>query len=174
MNYYNDYYYDEAVEEAAGLVVGMVFVSFIISIAIAIVCGIISKKINESKGRYGGFAWGFFLGAIGIIIVACRSDLNNTNIAYTTNSEYDNKLKSLANEKDENSMLRDGGWRCNKCSAVNPKYASSCKCGLSWTENKNFLQNQQKEKLHSYKEMLDEGLITQEEFEAKKKQVLEL
>lgn len=35
----------------------------------AIVCGVITNKINTKKGYDGGFAWGFFLGIIGIIIV---------------------------------------------------------------------------------------------------------
>lgn len=37
-----------------------------------IVCGIIAKYINEKKGYSNGFAWGAWLGIIGIIIVACK------------------------------------------------------------------------------------------------------
>ena len=43
-------------------------------IIVAVVFGLITKHINESKGYQGGFAWGFWLGFIGIIVVACRSD----------------------------------------------------------------------------------------------------
>lgn len=37
-----------------------------------IICGFITKEINSNKGYQGGFAWGFFLGIVGIIIVAVR------------------------------------------------------------------------------------------------------
>lgn len=37
-----------------------------------IICGLISKSINGNRGRDGGFGWGFFLGIIGIIVVAVR------------------------------------------------------------------------------------------------------
>ena len=38
----------------------------------ACICGLVTKQINESRGKEDGFAWGFFLGVIGIIIVAVR------------------------------------------------------------------------------------------------------
>lgn len=41
---------------------------------INILFGIATKHINESKGYDGGFAWGFWLGIIGIIVVACKAD----------------------------------------------------------------------------------------------------
>ena len=36
--------------------------------------GLVTWGINYSRGRDGGFAWGFFLGVIGIVIVAVRPD----------------------------------------------------------------------------------------------------
>ena len=47
-------------------------VSGIIGIIVACVFGAITKNINQSKGYDGGFAWGFWLGVIGIIVVSCR------------------------------------------------------------------------------------------------------
>ena len=41
-----------------------------------IVCGAITKHINESKGYTNGFGWGAWLGIIGIIIVACKPNIN--------------------------------------------------------------------------------------------------
>lgn len=37
-------------------------------------CGVITMKINKAKGYNGGFAWGFFLGIIGVIVVTFRED----------------------------------------------------------------------------------------------------
>jgi hypothetical protein len=44
----------------------------IIYLIAGVVCGFITKSMNESKGYDGGFAWGFFLDIIGIIVVAVR------------------------------------------------------------------------------------------------------
>lgn len=45
------------------------FVSWLI---VSVIFGFVTKSINNSRGREGGFWWGFFLGVIGIIIVAAR------------------------------------------------------------------------------------------------------
>lgn len=45
---------------------------FVIYLIVAIICGFITKSMNENKGYDGGFAWGFFLSIIGIIVVAVR------------------------------------------------------------------------------------------------------
>jgi len=49
-----------------------------IPLIIAAICGVISAAIAHSKGRnaVGWFFGGFFLGIIGIVIVACISNLN--------------------------------------------------------------------------------------------------
>ena len=48
------------------------FASLIIIIVISVICGLISKSISNSRGREGGFWWGFLLWVIGIIVVAVR------------------------------------------------------------------------------------------------------
>lgn len=42
------------------------------AILVSVVCGFITKSMNQNKGYDGGFAWGFFLWIIGIIVVAVR------------------------------------------------------------------------------------------------------
>ena len=44
----------------------------IVMLAVACGFGYATKRINENRGRQGGFWWGFFLGVIGILIVALR------------------------------------------------------------------------------------------------------
>ncbi len=39
-----------------------------------IIFGFVTKTINENKGYEGGFAWGFFLGILGVIVVACKPE----------------------------------------------------------------------------------------------------
>lgn len=110
---------------------------------------------------------------------------NNTYSGYQTN---DYQLKQMTQEKNDNDILREGGWRCHRYGKVNPKYQTSCNCGLSLSEQNKYLEEQQnkqkqqeelkmrEEKMKlvlSNKKMLDEGLITQEEFEEQKKKLLE-
>ncbi len=40
----------------------------------ALIFGFIAKAIASGKGQEGGFWWGFFLGIIGLIVVAVKKD----------------------------------------------------------------------------------------------------
>jgi len=46
---------------------------WVISLAVWVGLGLITRYISKEKGRSpgGGFCWGFFLGIIGLIVVAC-------------------------------------------------------------------------------------------------------
>jgi len=44
---------------------------------IAVVLGFVTRSMGQEKGRSGSFWWGFFLGIIGIIVVAMQKDLTN-------------------------------------------------------------------------------------------------
>ena len=46
-----------------------------IALAVALVFGFVTMKMGMSKGRNGSFWWGFFLGIIGVIVVATQKDL---------------------------------------------------------------------------------------------------
>ena len=148
---------------------------FIFLIVVAVIFGIISRKINEDKGYYGGFAWGFFLGIIGIIVVACRSD-NRNRYSY-----HDDVLSKVAIETESARILREGGWKCGQCNTVNPNHLTTCTCGRRKIDNDKPVVNKMDaselnnaDVIFKYKKMLDEGVITQEEFDTKKKQLLNL
>lgn len=47
-------------------------VIILLTIIARVIEGIITVKMNGKKGISGGFAWGFFLGIAGIIVVALR------------------------------------------------------------------------------------------------------
>ena len=108
---------------------------YIIIILVAYsIMGLISRNINESKGYDGGFAWGFLLGIIGIIVVAVR---NPNIISY---NQYDDlhysandnsKLSMLENQSDDERTLKNGGWKCSKCRRVNASYVTTCDCGIT-------------------------------------------
>ena len=122
-----------------------------------------------------------------------------TNTSYP--SSYGNNLNKDANRVYNEQILTNGGWKCS-CGRVHASYVSSCSCGKSKSdvlnarlkkkqedENKQAEQQKQGEAkkqieatdemskvsaIKEYKELMDAGVISQEEFEAKKKQLLGL
>ncbi len=131
---------------------------FILGLITRSVLGFISQTINENKGYEGGFWWGFFLGTIGIIIVALKEE------------------RYLRLDYNEPRPLEN--WKCEKCGLTN--YTENCSCGNTKTYNKVLIAEKAKkdrergiiDNLKSYKELLDSGVITQEEFDKKKAELL--
>ena len=167
-----------------GYVIGVIIVS--------IICGLICKAIASNRGMDGGFWWGFFLWIIGIIVVAVRPNDKlsyQTSSTYTTNSDTStlDSFSSRENNREERILL-NGGWKCDKCGNVNHDYTLFCLCGnpkpapLEPKSKTNTDIESKKENSSVYladeirklKELADDGIITQEEFEAKKKQLLGL
>jgi uncharacterized membrane protein YdcZ (DUF606 family) len=46
-----------------------------IYLIIAVALGFTTRSMGQEKGRSGSFWWGFFLGIIGVIVVAMQKDL---------------------------------------------------------------------------------------------------
>ena len=157
----------------------MVFVYIFVAIIQGLICGFVAQVVSENKGYEDGFFWGFFLGIIGIIVVACKPD---------NNSSYASALLSKETEESNKRLLRDGGWECT-CGRVNPSYTGTCACGKTKADaeakkakEKKAAEEKDKsekellniQKLKSYKDLLDSGVITQEEFDKKKSELLDL
>lgn len=174
-----------------------------ISLFIAALFGAVTKEINKSKGYSGGFFTGFGLGLIGwmfgfglgggivsvilfgmigVILFACKPENSNR---FDKNTSSVNPLLSGNNDfsnRNEQQLISNGGWKCYKCGRVNAVYAGTCACGVTKTENTALDKKKEKsekeleniQKLKYYKELLDSGVITQEEFDKKKSQLLDL
>ncbi len=178
------------------------------------IMGFATKTISNNKGYYGGFWWGFLLGIIGIIIVACKPDnrghnqpQNNYNNSNHSSSDYDSSYSSAlgqyAQEEENKRVLAEGGWKCANCHRANPSYISTCNCGVSKSNNvpivfernptpierpktKPVLESEHKQEkevkeafssadeILKLKQLLDAGVLTQDEFDAKKRQILGL
>lgn len=143
-------------------------VVLVIFIIISVIQGLISQSINEEKGYSGGFWLGFLHGLVGIDIAKNKTDLRKTPIRQE-NKALDNRL------------IAEGGWRCSKCSTVNASYVTTCPCGLAKADNdkplidsKNTTSASPADEIAKYKKLLDNGAITEEEYAAKKKQLLGL
>lgn len=116
-------------------------------------------------------------------------------------SFFGSNLSKAADQARNEEILASGGWRCS-CGRTHAAYVSSCSCGKSKhdvlqaqykqkqeeEQRKAELKEQEKARnqvksmdemskasaIKEYKELLDSGIISQEEFDAKKKQLLGL
>lgn len=98
-------------------------IGYLIGVLVAaVIFGAITKHISESKGYSGGFAWGFWLTWIGVIVVACKPNLNTQ-----TQQQYRPMYPNAVQEKRQ--------WHC-VCGASNNEGASYCfKCRRSRYES---------------------------------------
>ena len=116
-------------------------------------------------------------------------------------TSYGSNLSNATDKVHNEQIPAAGGWKCS-CGRVHAYYVSSCSCGKSKSEVKNaeFKKKQEEERrqaeqkkqeeakkqaeimdesskvaaIKEYKELMDAGIISQEEFDAKKKQLLGL
>ena len=135
----------------------------------AVIFGFATKIVIRNKGYFENwFWWGFFFGIIALLVASSKPE----------NHEFD---------ADSNDSTRQSGWKCT-CGKVHPTYVSSCSCGISKNDilvakGKAKLEAEQKQStikdevskaaaIKEYKELMDAGIITPKEFEAKKNQLL--
>ena len=151
------------------------------SITWCLVWGFATSAVVRNRG-YGEeddkwFWLGFFFSIIAFV-VALTKPVKQPPLTY---SERERERKQ--NELDwQQEMLDNGGWKCI-CGRVNDQYVSSCACGRSRSngEKKSIPDLSQRteeksdaEKIREFKALMDDGIITQEEFDEKKKQILGL
>ena len=158
-----------------------------------LIWGFICKAIVSGKGYSDednkGFFGGFFLGIIGLIVCASKPSVINV-------QSYQDKI----NQKIYHREPVNTSWVCN-CGARNSINEETCqRCGrlkmsidvpkaknipaprpitaVQTTVRQTPIANNDlksiKEEIVQLKAMLDEGLITEEEFAAKKKKILEI
>lgn len=89
---------------------------FIVAVILGVVCGFITKSMNESKGYEGGFAWGFWLNIIGIIVVAVRPYHKNVSSApryeERTRESYDTYQREQGvTHKEKNTPYTDPNFK---------------------------------------------------------------
>ena len=146
----------------------------IILIVVGSVFGIATQSIIDNKGYdEKWFWWGFFFGFIAMLVAISKPE----NHAYEgANPKW---MQSSSDSRDD-AILKQGGWRCT-CGRVNSSYTGTCACGKRKEErasskqtHKNASADDKFDEIKKYKELLDSGIITEEEFDKKKIELLGL
>lgn len=152
-------------------------------IAQGVFFGFATNAIIENKGyTENWFWWGFFFGLLALIVALTKPQR-------VTHSQYrGGGLYQSAESAYKQQMLAEGGWKCS-CGRVQASYVSTCSCGVSRQslldakrksaqtpapapEKKPVTDKEKADAIREYKQLMDEGILSAEEFEAKKKQLL--
>jgi len=176
MKYYGKLLIDEKEVSIMGYDPDVVmFISLVASLFYPIICGLLTRLINKGKGYGGGFWWGFFLGVIGILVVVLKSPKDDP---IMDRREVEEENLRFLNEHD--------GWECPCCTRLHGPLENECVCGFKLNEKVIIEEEKRTQDVYArkaeneadiilkYKKMYDDGLITESEFEAKKKQILGL
>lgn len=158
-------------------------VGLLISAIIQCIWGYAVYSIVQNKGYdENWFWWGFFFGILALLFALAKEDVS------WQYRESGSRLGAIAAEAADERTLASGGWVCSRCGKVQPSYTGTCGCGNTkdkseWeraAEEKRkkdaqtaLAENEIIETIKKYKELLDAGAITAEEFEKKKKELLE-
>lgn len=164
-----------------------------------IIWGFATNAVIENKGySENWFWWGFFFGFIAFI-VACTKPECRRDQSYESTYSYSDTMNFLQGKQSEASRQSNGSWQCRKCNAWNPSYTGTCSCGRSKSENdelarkikeredaekkakelatqqaqaKIMTESEKADALLKYKGLLDAGVLTEEEFNKKKAELL--
>ena len=161
----------------------------------------ISESKGYDGGFWWGF-WLGLIGLI--VVACKPDNHHSYNQSYNYDSSYSSSLSSYAREEENKRIMANGGWKCNNCNNVNPDYITTCSCGTSKSNNvsipfernstpierpktkseltpesKSTTETEPKltlaaDEILKLKQLLDAGALTQDEFDAKKKQLLGL
>lgn len=135
---------------------------------LGILWGFATNYVIKEKGYDEEWFWLGFVFQLMAFVVAW------VKLPYDQTAEGQ-RVKKQISEIRQRDTLQAGGWNCS-CGRLNAAYVTSCTCGKNKMqaeiELKNASSEAQVEKLKVYKELLDSGVITQEDYDVKKKQLL--
>lgn len=152
----------------------------------AILWGFATKIVINKKGyEKNWFWWGFFFGIIAFIVALVKEPAPKE---IPVSNSQDGTLSRLVAQKRDEDKRKEGYWKCI-CGNLNPPYTGTCVCGRTVQEVRQYMLKKEKEKqekekgnreadniekLKKYKELLDSGIISQDEFDKKKSELLNL
>ena len=162
------------------------FVGVIIMLSYAVGMGFATQAIIENRGyTENWFWWGFLFGIIAMLVALSKPRYKAPAPQLST---YDKYMAGKSQKSSE--PIVSNTWRCS-CGRINPHYVGTCVCGVSQHKIKQKEDERKKEEqlkkqtdmlradelnnlklLKEYKNLLDSGVITQEEFDKKKAELL--
>lgn len=125
----------------------------------------------QDKGYYDGWFWkGFFFSGAAFVIALSKPG-----------QQRDTYQEDMLFEKIRGrEILNNDGWECPFCHSLNENIVYICGCGKSREDSIKY--NKQHSTgiteqniislLKEYKELMDNGIITQAEFDTKKRELL--
>lgn len=163
-----------------------------------IICGAISEKINREKGYDGGFAWGFLLCILGIEVTAVRpyrqyiKTRNNTvsevphifwctgcGSTFSSSNSKHTECPTCKCTLKETTILAEDWRRLSsdeklqlKREFANGKHIKSSLYNDNNKEKTDSSSFSKADEIRKFKDLLDEGAITEEEYEKAKTKLL--
>ena len=163
-----------------------------------IICGAISEKINREKGYAGGFAWGFLLCILGIVVTAVRpyrqyiKTRNNTvsevphifwctgcGSTFSSSNSKHTECPTCKCTLKETTILAEDWRRLSseeklqlKREFANGKHIKSSLYNDNNKEKTDSSSFSKADEIRKFKDLLDEGAITEEEYEKAKTKLL--
>ena len=163
-----------------------------------IICGAISEKINREKGYDGGFAWGFLLCILGIVVTAVRpyrqyiKTRNNTvsevphifwctgcGSTFSSSNSKHTECPTCKCTLKETTILAEDWRRLSseeklqlKREFANGKHIKSSLYNDNNKEKTDSSSFSKADEIRKFKDLLDEGAITEEEYERAKAKLL--
>ena len=163
-----------------------------------IICGAISEKINREKGYDGGFAWGFLLCILGIVVTAVRpyrqyiKTRNNTvsevphifwctgcGSTFSSSNSKHTECPTCKCTLKETTILAEDWRRLSseeklqlKREFANGKHIKSSLYNDNNKEKTDSSSFSKADEIRKFKDLLDEGAITEEEYKKAKTKLL--
>ena len=174
------------------------FIGLTISVIIwGIIWGFATNAVINNKGYYENwFWWGFFFGFIALIVACTKPQMirqSSSDVsALSRLSQEGYRIGDRVADTKKPALPGPGDWRC-ACGLINASYVGTCGCGKSRNEvRKNVGPNEDEminveikenandkdieylnlRKLNEYKILFDSSVITEEQFNNKKKELL--
>jgi len=162
--------------------------------------GFATNSVIKNKGyKENWFWWGFFFGVIAFIVALTKSELyysyqhqENQLLNNYHSYESEHLIAAEGNDTEKPGTFKNGYWKC-QCGNYNPSQKGVCsRCAMSLSEIReinrriNTVEQLQLpepkpaepadgdniEKIKRYKELLDMGAITEDEYNKKKEELL--
>ncbi len=159
--------------------------------------GFVCSKVAENKGYgdEGWYFWGFLFSVVALIVLLVKPNISYTKYHYDdqggSGNSWDGRSTLFQDQRAGQAAFGMPRWKCAWCGRENDGIVGTCACGKTKQDTEEKLRNAEVQRncsntdesstdskfanidaIKKYKELLDMGAITQEEFDKKKAELL--